>query len=298
MLFSARVFQSLQNNTDTDPVTHLFLRRLLVFVSTYRSEESPPEKSTFNSLSGSQRRHSERQDVRTSPGPALTTWSSAAARQIIIKMNASCLLASHASFLTSVALITGSSVGCTAVVIKPASPLQHRSRCSVEHVWLPTTSRVHLRCFLTWSSSCWQGVELSLHRTVGWSLSEQFTFQLQHPVLHALHRFCCFFHCPVSHHSSFFGVSVLQVGSKLLITTLSATQRMWITGTCPTLARDPSLHRPPSHAPSENSSWQAYVTVTSCAVARRHGMTTTHQPEHVPYGGSGCAKSFISGLGW
>ena len=52
------------------------------------------------------------------------------------------------------------------------------------------------------------------------------------------------------------GCAVFKVGATLL-TTRIATFGVWITGSCPTpRARDPGLHRPPSHSLSVKSSWQ------------------------------------------
>ena len=61
---------------------------------------------------------------------------------------------------------------------------------------------------------------------------------------------------PLEFGDSLVGFTVLEVGSTLL-TTLSATQGVWTTGSCPTPSeRDPGLHRANSHALGPNSSWQ------------------------------------------
>ena len=68
-----------------------------------------------------------------------------------------------------------------------------------------------------------------------------------------------------------------------LITTLTATQGVWITGSCPTpRARETGActGRVPYDL-SLNSFWQPYVPVNSCTSPRRRGKRS-HQPEDVP----------------
>ena len=113
---------SLQHDTDTDSVTHVFLQRLLTLGVNCRSKASMraykfhETASSTNSTALSRRgsSHVVQSGGTTnatlhapSHGPALATWCSAAARQIITKMNASCLLAPRASLFVSQALHRG-----------------------------------------------------------------------------------------------------------------------------------------------------------------------------------------------
>ena len=74
--------------------------------------------------------------------------------------------------------------------------------------------------------------------------------------------------------------TVLKVGATLL-TTLVATQDMWITGSAPaTRARDLCLHRHAFPCPEPEFLLAAHVPMSSCTAPRRHGRIT-HQPEDV-----------------
>ena len=136
-----------------------------------------------------------------STSPLEAHRSNAAARHVIINMNAKWLLASRASLFTSDDLVLHffgrrhrlheSLVARRCVRPRDNFPVRCRS---VEPVWLAMASGVHWRPLLSRSSSSCQGVMLDLHRCFGCSLSEQFTFELLQPAHHALDCLCCFCH--------------------------------------------------------------------------------------------------------
>ena len=78
--------------------------------------------------------------------------------------------------------------------------------------------------------------------------------------------------------------AALQVGATLL-TTLSATQGVCTTRSCPTpLSKRPKPASAAFSCPEPEFLLAAHVPVNSCAAPRRHGRIT-HQPEDVWYGG-------------
>ena len=127
VLFQRGFLQSLQHDTDTDSCSC----GATSYCVNSRSKASTranksPENSKFNRFNRTSakrilKRRSERDAASTSPGPALTTWSSEAARRVITKMNASCFLASSAAFAHKRCIDVWSSVAA-ALVINPASP--------------------------------------------------------------------------------------------------------------------------------------------------------------------------------
>ena len=112
--------------------------------SKFKRLNSTPAKRVLTR--GSKRWHSERHAVSPSPDPALTTWSKAAALQIVTEKNATWLLASRASLFTSVAFDgrVFCFLGPRHQPCKSLLPLRTR---------LAWSSRVHLRSLLPRSRS-------------------------------------------------------------------------------------------------------------------------------------------------